>query len=225
MTPSYEVESLPPTERSDKGFGSNGTMTINSAPPKVPTDIPSPTLTDNTLISTSSPPTKTSTSSIIPQNDSSKITNSFPIKQVNFDDPTYKQPQTFTTIKYLQSFLHLPQTAMAAKLHSDIQTTFDLPYLIDLDASPYNNHTHQIVNIPKSNKHDALGMNIQMCSQQNLQKLIDCKPGTTAMKIIQWRSELKNGYITSFNNFHVNNIKDIKTHIKRQSTTKKVIYI
>ena len=44
--------------------------------------------------------------------------------------------------------------------------------------------------------------------------MIECKAGTSAARIVKWRSQLRNGFITAINGTPVNSIKDIQQLIK-----------
>jgi dUTP pyrophosphatase len=104
---------------------------------------------------------------------------------------------------------HHSHTAAAAKLFSDIQTTFEPSYNINLNNNPYDNRTHRMLHIKPMDKDKFYGLDIQECNQRSLPKLIGCKPGTSAMRIPRWRSELRNSYITHIDNEQVNNMEDI----------------
>jgi deoxyuridine 5'-triphosphate nucleotidohydrolase len=106
-------------------------------------------------------------------------------------------------------------TAAAAKLYSDIQTTFEAPYTINLSNNPYDNLTHRIINIRPHSQHPTLGMEIEKCTHRDLPILKHCKNGTEAARLIRWRSELRNGYITAVNDIPVTTITEIKAQIKK----------
>jgi hypothetical protein len=84
-----------------------------------------------------------------------------------------------------------------------------------ISFNPYDNHTHRHIAIPKTTTKPLLGMEIEMCAERNIPKLINCKKGTPAMKITRWRSKLKNTYITTVNDIEISNVEDIKQHIKK----------
>jgi deoxyuridine 5'-triphosphate nucleotidohydrolase len=107
----------------------------------------------------------------------------------------------------------LPQstTASAAKLFSDIQTTFEQPFDIKLDTCPYDNYTHRIVDIRASDDDPFYGLNIIACPDRQIPLLLDCKPGSSSMRIPKWRSELRKSYITHVNNIKVETMKDLST--------------
>ena len=100
-------------------------------------------------------------------------------------------------------------TAAAAKLFSDIQTTFESPFDLNLDLSPYDNHTHRYIDIRASDEHPYYGLNIIRCPTRGLPMLVDCKPGTSSMRIPRWRSELRNAYVTYVNDTSVKSMADI----------------
>ena len=99
--------------------------------------------------------------------------------------------------------------AAAATLFSDIQTTFERPNDIILSHDPYDNHTHRILNIKISDTDPMFGLNIINCPLRGLPKLVDCKPGTSAIRIPKWRSELRDAYITHVDNVPTNSLSDI----------------
>ena len=107
-----------------------------------------------------------------------------------------------------------PPAAAAAKLQSDIQTVFDMPYSLTLDSSPYDFHTHRVI-MPRKNDDDFLGMKLEMCDKRTLPKLIDCNKGMSAIKIPKWRSELRNGYVTTINNIPVKDVDSIRRLIHK----------
>ena len=109
-------------------------------------------------------------------------------------------------------------TAAAAKLFSDIQTTFERPYDINLSHDPYDNHTSRTVHIKASDDDKHYGLNIILCPNRNIPKLIDCKPGTSSIRIPKWRSELRQAYITHINGEHINSMNDIDKIFKRIRT-------
>lgn len=102
-----------------------------------------------------------------------------------------------------------PSAAAAAKLFSDIQTTFERPFDIHLSHDPYDNHTSRTVNIRATDDDKYYGLNISMCTNRNLPQLIDCKPGSSAIRIPKWRSELRLAYITHINGEPTNTMYDI----------------
>ena len=109
-------------------------------------------------------------------------------------------------------------SAAAAKLFSDIQTTFERPHNIALSHDPYDNHTSRTINIKATDDDTFYGLNIVLCPKRNIPKLIDCKPGTSSIRIPKWRSELRNAYITHINGQHTNTMADIKTIFNRIRT-------
>jgi hypothetical protein len=66
-----------------------------------------------------------------------------------------------------------------------------------------------MLNIKPMDNDKYYGLDIQECEQRTLPKLIGCKPGTSAMRIPRWRSELRNSCITYIDNEQVNNMDDI----------------
>ena len=104
-----------------------------------------------------------------------------------------------------------PNTAAAAKLFSDIQTTFERPYNIHLSDDPYDNHTSRMIDIKATDDDAFYGLNIISCPDRNIPMLIDCKPGTSAIRIPKWRSQLRRAYITHINGEQTNSIDDIRS--------------
>ena len=45
--------------------------------------------------------------------------------------------------------------------------------------------------------------------------LVDCKPGTSAIRIHKWRSELRHAYITHIDNIPVHSLPEINTQLQR----------
>jgi deoxyuridine 5'-triphosphate nucleotidohydrolase len=104
-------------------------------------------------------------------------------------------------------------TAAAAKLDANIQVTFDMPYDIRLSNDPFDFRTHRIVPIKPSDTDAQLGMILRQCPNKHLPQFLDCKKGSSMMRVQRWRSELRNGYITHINDNEINSIDDIKNHI------------
>lgn len=184
-----EVKNLTTTERGTAGFGSTDT-----APSRPAVKAP--------LISTEAPKITPATSPII------TATPKAPIKLVDrIPQSLYPMPDPIPAFGKSQS-------AAAAKLFQDIQVTFEEPYAIHLDNSPYDNHTHRIIDIKKNNKHKTLGLILAQCPHRNLPTLQDCEPSTAAMRIPRWRSELKGAYITSVNDTPVATTDEVENLIQ-----------
>ena len=97
--------------------------------------------------------------------------------------------------------------ARAAKLEASLQVSLDLPYDLSMSSDPYNNHTHRVISL--ASRSPTLGMKIEQCTIRNLPILKSCSPGTPSAKIPDWRTDLKNAYITQINDTPVKTRKDI----------------
>ena len=106
-----------------------------------------------------------------------------------------------------------PTTAMAATLHADIETTFEMPFNITLSTDPYDNKTYRTIQV-KSTDNATIGMVLEMCKHRNLPKLIDCHKGNSFMRVPKWRSELRHSYITEINGVKMQSVEDIVEIIK-----------
>ena len=100
----------------------------------------------------------------------------------------------------------------AAKLEATMQVSMDLPYDLQMSSDPYNNHTHRVIAI--NSRSPTLGMKIEQCPIRNLPILKSCLSGLPAAKIINWRKDLKNAYITQVNNNKVRSKADIIKEIE-----------
>jgi hypothetical protein len=118
-------------------------------------------------------------------------------------------PPNFTFDPIISPSIPTNTTASAMKLFSDIQTTFEQPYNINLSFSPYDNHYHCTIKIRASDNDKYYSLSIVTCPNQNIPKLIDCKSGTSSICIPRWQSELKGAYITYINDTPINNMDDV----------------
>ena len=80
--------------------------------------------------------------------------------------------------------------------------------------------THRKFLLRPTDTDSMYGLNIIACPKRRLPILLHCKPGTSAMRIPRWRSELRNAYITSINDTVVNSMADVR-HIFQQIRTNK----
>ena len=169
MVETVVVNELNPTERNTSGFGSTETKG----------DSTSKVHKVDTPILPATPPTKLPT----------KL-NKLPLIEIVKQFPTLAYPshQLLPNSMYTQN----NQTAAAAKLFSNIQLTFEEPYTLNLDTCPYDNYTHRVIDLKRNIAHKNLDLVIQTCTDRNLSKLTDCKPGAPAMHIPRWQCELKN---------------------------------
>jgi dUTP pyrophosphatase len=110
--------------------------------------------------------------------------------------------------------------AAAARLFSDIQTTFDRPFDLHLSHDPYDNHTSRKVTIRPTDTDDYYGLNIVTCDIRNIPKLVDCKAGTSSIRIPRWRSELRDAYIIHINGTIIHNMTDIQSCFAKIRNTK-----
>jgi deoxyuridine 5'-triphosphate nucleotidohydrolase len=111
-------------------------------------------------------------------------------------------------------------TAAAAKLNADLNIAFDVPYHMHLSTNPYDNHTSRDIFIKSTDKDPTLGMVIEMCPKRNLPRLIECKKGSSSIRIQRWKRELRNGYITTVNGQAIKTIQDIILSIHNARTSK-----
>lgn len=56
-------------------------------------------------------------------------------------------------------------------------------------------------------------MQLELCPHRHLPILINCKPGSSSIRVQRWKRELKKGYITSINDVQIQTIDDIKAMI------------
>ena len=80
--------------------------------------------------------------------------------------------------------------ARAAKLEASMQVSIDMPYALNMDSDPYNNHTHRVITM--TSRSPTLGLKIDTCPKRHLPILKTCMPGQPAAKIPNWRKDLKN---------------------------------
>ena len=117
--------------------------------------------------------------------------------------------------------IHNGSTATAAKIQADLQIALEEPYTLHLSYDPYDNHTSRDITIKSNDKDDMLGMQVEMCKHRRLPILINCKPGSSSIRVQRWKRELKKGYITSINDVQIQMIDEIKALIAqaRSNTT------
>jgi hypothetical protein len=72
-------------------------------------------------------------------------------------------------------------TAAAAKLHTDMHVTFEMPYNIELSNNPFDNQTHRMVNIKPTNNDPLIGMILNQCDEKQLPQLHECKKGSSTI--------------------------------------------
>ena len=102
--------------------------------------------------------------------------------------------------------------ARAAKLEASMQVSIDMPYDLNMDSDPYNNHTHRVITM--TSRSPTLGLKIDTCPKRHLPILKTCMPGQPAAKIPNWRKDLKNAYITQVNDKSVKTKADIIRQIE-----------
>ena len=108
--------------------------------------------------------------------------------------------------------------ATAAKIQADLQIALEEPYTLHLSYDPYDNHTSRDITIKSNDKDDMLGMQVEMCKHRQLPILINCKPGSSSIRVQRWKRELKKGYITSINDVPIQTIDEIKALIAQART-------
>ena len=112
---------------------------------------------------------------------------------------------------------HTTGTAAAAKLHIDLNACFTMPYDINLVGDPIDNYTNRTIRIRECDD-DLLGMHVEMCKQRQLPRFLNCKSGSSAMRMPLWRSELRHSYIHAIDEKTVTSINDIKKFISEKRT-------
>ena len=136
------------------------------------------------------------------------------------DNSKYKTVDNITTTQPIIPFEldNLESTAKATKIQADLQIALEEPYKLHISYSPYDNHTSRDILIKQNDKDPTLGMIIQICKDRKLPILVDCKRGSSSIRVQRWKRELKNGYITSINDSPVHTIEDIITLIATART-------
>jgi dUTP pyrophosphatase len=110
------VDTLTTTDRNDIGFGSTGTTLLNNAANPMKTSTP--------LMQNASPSATKQKLPIINLDDEPSTSLQLPkMKETEFQNNQHGSNNID-----IQNILDRPTTAMAAKLFSDIQTIFDVPY-------------------------------------------------------------------------------------------------
>lgn len=217
------VNELIPTMRGKDGFGSTDTPqqfhhTSNSHTAVDATDAAIHPNAESHSVAPNATPTDNPTTIPKPATIPLQLVDKLQPSQFNIDVPNTTFNADIPYSAAAARLFGLPkQTATSSilKLYSDIQTTFETPYDIHISHDPYDNHTHRILNIHPSDIDPYFGLNIQICTKRDLPILVDCKRGTSAMKIQKWKSELRNAYITSINDTPIHSINDIKTQFEQ----------
>lgn len=101
----------------------------------------------------------------------------------------------------------------ANKMETDMQTTIELPYHLNMSSNPYSNLCHRLISL--NSRHDYLGMKLELCPIRQKPILAACLPGHPAAKIPLWRQQLRKAYVISVNNNPVNSIRDIQHHLQQ----------
>lgn len=94
-----------------------------------------------------------------------------------------------------------------------IQAYFEPITHIYMSNDPYTNITS------RQSDDTTLGLILHQCPIRNLPKLMDCKKGSSAIRIPLWRSQLRNAYITHVNNSSITTIDQITSIIKAVRVT------
>ena len=98
----------------------------------------------------------------------------------------------------------------------NIHTNISMPFHIMLSTDPFENNICIPLNLKGS--HPTLGLHIEHNADFNRLQLLNCIPGTTAAKIPRWRSTLKNGFITKYNNTNISSLHHLKELINKSRT-------
>ena len=92
-------------------------------------------------------------------------------------------------------------------MHTDIS----LPYHLTFSNDPFDNTI--CIPIQVKGNDPCLGLHLKHNDDFNRLQLIECTPGTPAAKIPKWRSTLRNGFVTKYNDTNISSINDLKTLI------------
>ena len=87
-------------------------------------------------------------------------------------------------------------------------TNITAPYHITLSSDPIDNMFD--IPIATNDTHISLGLVLEYDKSMNRIKLTNCIHVTPASKIPKWRSILRNGFITSYDNKSIKSIADIE---------------
>ena len=150
--------------------------------------------------------------------------DSVPVHKPTFDiELVQKLPKAGTTaplhLNTWQQYQNdLTTVAAAAMLNADVNTTFEMPFNINLSHDIFDYHTHRNIDIRANDNDTLLGMLLEQCSDRQLPQLLDCKRGSSSIRIPRWRSELRNSFITHVNDIPITTIKEIQTHVQKAIT-------
>ena len=96
----------------------------------------------------------------------------------------------------------VPRKIMA--LHTDISP----PYHITLSTDPIDNTLEIPIKI--KGQHPTLGLHLKHHDQMNRIQLLDCILSTPAARIPKWRSTLRHGFITKYNQINIDSIDHLQ---------------
>ena len=118
-----------------------------------------------------------------------------------------------TTDRGKSGFGSTEQRSKLKKVEQDLMLETPKPYDIYLSLDPYDFKTTRTVNIRKSDRHPTFGL--QLLQTDNRVQLISCTQSTSSARLPRWRSELRNGFITSINSSPITTIKDAKDEFRK----------
>ena len=95
----------------------------------------------------------------------------------------------------------------------DLNLSLSLPFDIDLTNSPFDSFTDRKIRIAGTD--DLLGFDMADCSKFGYPKLLHCRKSTPSARILRWKSELRNNFITHLNRIPVATVNDIREHIAK----------
>ena len=124
-------------------------------------------------------------------------------------DNTHPKP----TIKILHSATATPTPS--PNINADLLTTFDMPYDIHLSSNPFDNYTHRDIQIKPKDFDPYLGFILKWCTDRQRPQLLDCRKGSSSIRIPSWRSELRHSFLTSINGIPITSMDMLKTSIQR----------
>jgi deoxyuridine 5'-triphosphate nucleotidohydrolase len=95
----------------------------------------------------------------------------------------------------------------------DLNLSLSLPFDIDLTNSPFDSFTDRKIRIAGTD--DLLGFDMDDCTKFGYPKLLHCRKSTPSARLLRWKSELRNNFITHLNRIPVNSVNDIRQHIAK----------
>ena len=180
------VDNLSTTDRNVQGFGSTearNTHTSNKSPSSTPT----------------TKSHSTSPLSIPTPNPELLLSTTFN----HIDNPPKPYPPTITP----ENSDNEDDVAKVCSMHTDIS----LPYHLTFSNDPFDNTITIPIAIKGTNP--CLGLHLRENNEFGRLQLLDCTPSTPAARIPRWRSTLRNGFVTKYNDTVVSSVDQLKTLI------------